>query len=219
MHSYNKSSQLLAIGLSALAGYVDAVGFIKLGGLFVSFMSGNSTRFGVGVMETGSVTVALMPLAIIALFVIGVMMGKVVRRLGAKSPLATVLGFMLVLLALAAVLPQFSIHAFSIHAFSIPLMIFAMGAANNVFVREGEVVIGVTYMTGTLVKLGQRLAGAMLKETDSMWLPYLLLWGGLIAGAVSGAVAFSALGMGSLWIAAAFCLALTIFARYLDARE
>ena len=214
MHSYNKSSQLLAIGLSALAGYVDAVGFIKLGGLFVSFMSGNSTRFGVGVMETGSVTVALMPLAIIALFVIGVMMGKVVRRLGAKSPLATVLGFMLVLLSLAAVLPQFSIHAFSI-----PLMIFAMGAANNVFVREGEVAIGVTYMTGTLVKLGQRLAGAMLKETDSMWLPYLLLWGGLIAGAVSGAVAFSALGMGSLWIAAAFCLALTIFARYLDARE
>ncbi|MFZ1966902.1 MAG: DUF1275 family protein, partial [Bradyrhizobium sp.] len=37
----------LACTLSALAGYVDGIGFIHLGGLFVSFMSGNSTRLGV----------------------------------------------------------------------------------------------------------------------------------------------------------------------------
>lgn len=34
------------IGLSALASYVYAIGFIELGGFFVSFMSGNSTRLG-----------------------------------------------------------------------------------------------------------------------------------------------------------------------------
>jgi uncharacterized membrane protein YoaK (UPF0700 family) len=41
----------LACALSALAGYVDGIGFPHLGGLFVSFMSGNSTRMGVSLAE------------------------------------------------------------------------------------------------------------------------------------------------------------------------
>jgi len=41
----------LACALSALAGYVDAIGFLHLGGLFVSFMSGNSTRLGVSLAD------------------------------------------------------------------------------------------------------------------------------------------------------------------------
>src|SRR5882757_10886260 len=41
----------LACALSALAGYVDGIGFIHLGGQFVSFMSGNSTRMGVSLAD------------------------------------------------------------------------------------------------------------------------------------------------------------------------
>src|ERR1700748_3436736 len=40
--------KFLATGLAALAGFVDATGFIKLGGFFVSVMSGNNTRLAVG---------------------------------------------------------------------------------------------------------------------------------------------------------------------------
>ena len=44
MVRYDRRVKLLAAGLSALAGFVDATGFIQMGGFFVSFMSGNTTR-------------------------------------------------------------------------------------------------------------------------------------------------------------------------------
>ena len=39
---------LLACALAGIAGYVDGIGYLHLSGAFVSFMSGNSTRLGVG---------------------------------------------------------------------------------------------------------------------------------------------------------------------------
>jgi uncharacterized membrane protein YoaK (UPF0700 family) len=41
----------LACALSTLDGYVDGIDFLHLGGLFVSFMSGNSTRMGVSLAD------------------------------------------------------------------------------------------------------------------------------------------------------------------------
>ena len=60
----------LACALSALAGYVDGIGFLQLGGLFVSFMSGNSTRMGVSIADAHWQTAAE-AFGLIALFVIG----------------------------------------------------------------------------------------------------------------------------------------------------
>ena len=53
--------------------------------------------------------------------------------------------------------------------------------------KDGEVSIGVTYMTGTLVKLGQHVALALLGGNRFGWLLYLLLWCGLVLGATAGA--------------------------------
>lgn len=50
MRRYDGRIWMLAAGLALLAGYVDAIGFLRLGGLFVSFMSGNSTRLAVALV-------------------------------------------------------------------------------------------------------------------------------------------------------------------------
>ena len=47
MDRLDRPRRMLAIGLAGLAGFVDATGFLSAGGYFTSFMSGNTTRFGV----------------------------------------------------------------------------------------------------------------------------------------------------------------------------
>lgn len=64
----NPNDRRIAVLLAALAGYLDAVGFIASGGFFVSFMTGNSTRAGVGMIDrTGDAGIAAMLIAV-ALF-------------------------------------------------------------------------------------------------------------------------------------------------------
>lgn len=204
MTRYDRRTQLLAACLAALAGYVDALAFIKLGGFFVSFMSGNSTRLAVGLAEGSSP--ALVAGAILASFVLGVVVGSLVGQFAGPRRRPAVLWLVCLLLAASAAFSQIDATAVAIFA-----MALAMGAENAVFEREGEVSIGLTYMTGTLVKLGQRIVVALLGGDRLGWLPYLLLWLGLVLGAVLGATAYLHIGMNGLWIAAAMA-ALLAFA-------
>jgi uncharacterized membrane protein YoaK (UPF0700 family) len=192
---YDKRIQLFAVCLSALAGYVDAIGFIKLGGFFISFMSGNSTRLAVGLAQ-GSAP-ALQAAGLVATFVTGVVVGSLVGK-AARRRRRTVLSLVALLLVAAAMLGGLGAPSGAIAA-----MALAMGAENAVFEQDGEVHIGLTYMTGTLVKLGQRIATGLLGGDRWAWRPYLLLWLGLILGATAGAAVYPSLGLGGLWIAAA----------------
>ena len=208
MTRYDKRVQALAVGLSALAGYVDAVGFIQLGGFFVSFMSGNSTRLGVGLIERSHD--AAVAGGLIALFVTGVTAGSLVGRLSKTHRRPVVLVLVAVLLLVAA-----STAAVGATQVAVAAMVLAMGAENAVFEHDGELHIGLTYMTGTLVKFGQRVAAALMGGPRFAWASYGLLWAGLVAGAVAGAASFSWFGLASLWFAAIFAGIFTIIARKL----
>ena len=59
---------VLATLLAGLAGMVDAIGYLRLGHLFVSYMSGNSTLFAIAVGQ-GDLAEAFWILTLIALFV------------------------------------------------------------------------------------------------------------------------------------------------------
>ena len=206
MRRYRNRHRLLAIGLAVLAGFVDALGFVALRGMFVSFMSGNSTRLGVGAATP--VHASAFAGALIAAFVAGVMAGTAFGAICAPWRKPAVLALVGVVLAGACLAIGHSDGS------TLPtlLMAGAMGAANAVFQRDGEVSVGVTYMTGTLVKVGQHLTAALTGGPRFGWAPYLLLWLGLVLGAMAGAFVFPALGLRALWLAVAFTALLLVLA-------
>lgn len=206
MLRYERRARLLAICLAGLAGFVDAVGFLKLGGLFASFMSGNSTRLAVGIAEHR--TTAALAGSLIAAFLVGVVGGSLLASAAGEARKTVVLAAVSLILAVAAALGQLDAG----HVVGI-VMALAMGCANTVFQRDGEVSIGVTYMTGTLVKCGQHIAAALRGGDRWAWAPYLMLWMGLVMGAIIGAATYSEIGLSCLWFAAATSAALALASR------
>ncbi|MBX3593759.1 MAG: DUF1275 domain-containing protein [Sphingomonas sp.] len=192
---------MIAVLLSALAGYVDSVGFIASGGYFASFMSGNSTRLGVAIAGGQVIGIAL---ALIGAFLSGVVLATLVAPAGRPRRRMRVLLLVSALLAAAAVsagiVPVTLTLAFAA---------CAMGAENGVFAEGGDTV-GLTYMTGTLVKVGQRIAAALTGGPRWGWVPHALLWLGLIGGGVTGGLTHGRFGLSALWAAAAVALAFAL---------
>jgi uncharacterized membrane protein YoaK (UPF0700 family) len=189
-------ARLFACALAAVAGYVDGAGFLLTGGYFVSFMSGNSTRLGVG-FSRGAAE-AVFAGGLIAAFLTGVVGGASLRRFVGRKPEAAILATLALALAVSGWL------AFrGIDRAAALVLAAAMGAENTIFVEGGEVRVGLTYMTGALVKVGKGLAAELFGEAHLRWAPNLLLWISLVFGAAFGATAYARLGAGALWLAAA----------------
>lgn len=196
----SRSNIALACTLSALAGYVDGIGFIHLGGLFVSFMSGTSTRMGVSVAG-GDWYDAAEALGLIALFVAGATLGGLIARGRSRYRQAWIVLVEAALLCLAALL-----NANGWSAAAITVIVVAMGLENAVFQVDGGGGLGVTYITGALVKVGQFLAAALTGGERWAWIPNLLLWAALAIGAVLGGLAYHRFGLGAIWLAAGVAL-------------
>src|SRR3982075_1192512 len=193
----------LACALSALAGYVDGIGFLHLGGLFVSFMSGNSTRMGVSLAE-GHWSSASEALGLVALFVVGAAAGSliVLGRGVNRQPW--------VLLAESSLLAAGALcYAFGLPNVAVVAIVLAMGLENAVFQIDGGAGLGLTYVTGALVKAGQLIAAALSGGAHWGWFPNLLLWGALVTGSLCGALAYHWLGLAAIWFAAGAAFAVS----------
>lgn len=216
MRRLTPAATLVTVLLAALAGIVDALAFSGLGGFFASFMSGNSTRFGVGLAHgwTGASATAA---ALVLSFVAGAMFGTIAGaaaadRLGQGRRAEAVMGLVTILLALGAALSTFAPLTLAML-----LLAAAMGAQNGVVAPDGEVRVGLTYMTGTLVRIGQRLARRLMGDrTGPGPRRDLLLWLGFVAGITIGAVGWNWLGLASLWVVAALAALLTMLVAKVD---
>ena len=199
----HRSTRIFGATLSATAGFVDAVGWLTSGGLFVSFMSGNVTKLGLGI--AGHLDNVALGAGLISSFVGGVVIGSLVGRAAGAKQRGVVLWLVTAMMATAALGLEFGLV--------IPAVLVlaaTMGAKNTVFAENGEVKVGLTYMTGALVRIGKRIATALRGGDRWGWVAPASLFFGMVLGATLGATAQMALGPRALWLAVAAMLALTI---------
>lgn len=204
---------IIAICLAALAGFVDAIAFTGLGGFFVSAMTGNSTRLGVG-LGTADAGVAAIAVAVVLSFVAGVIVASVIARARGEEHKPAVMGAVTLLLLAASILGSFAPGPIVVL-----LLAGAMGCANGLFSRESEFGMGITYVTGSLVRLGQKAAGALMGDADRWgWVPYMALWLGFLSGVVLGAAGQERWGWDALWAAPLAGAVLTVALRQISPR-
>jgi uncharacterized membrane protein YoaK (UPF0700 family) len=175
--------------LAALAGIVDAIGFMRLGHLFVSYMSGNSTQMALaaGRLRLGEADAIL---ALIGLFVLGAAGGQLLAHLTGRWHLAAVLAAVLVLLAAAAALGT-----------APKPMVLAMGALNAAMHRAGNVSVSLTFVTGTLVRFGQGLGDLLVGRPGGwMWVHQAVPWLGLVGGAALAGALYVRIGSAVDWV-------------------
>ncbi|MEW5422137.1 YoaK family protein [Amorphus sp. 3PC139-8] len=183
--------------LVAIAGYLDAVGYLALSGLFVSFMSGNTTQFAATLASDAQA--ALATLVLIAAFVAGAGSGAAIAELLPRFGAAVILALECALIVMALVAAAEGVTVVHLS----PLAV-AMGLQNNLRRTLAGTKLGSTFVSGALVSLGQGLARHLIGRADhGSWLPHAATWGALVIGAIVGALIFLASGLAATLIAPA----------------
>lgn len=199
----------LSAVLSVLAGFIGAAAYAHSEGYFVTFMTGNTERAILGNFA-GDHTLAVGAASIIACFLAGVFIASICRRYWWTNHPHGATMLTTVALAGAAIVDNI-LDERGIGLAPILFVAFGMGALNTSFVKNGEVSIPVSYITGTLVKLAQGIERhAFGGGTVRDWLGYATqyfsfslgaLIGGLVAVVVDGAYMLNAAVVGSLLVA------------------
>ena len=155
-NSQVSSARTLPVLLALVAGYLDGYG-LRFLGTYVSFMSGNTTNTG---MYSGQRAFqAAIPSAVaITLFVAGSVLGNLLVHSRRRQSHRVVFGVIAGLLATAAALEQ---DGMTIAAFEIALISLAMGMMNPAVSKIGSEPVSLTFVTGTLSRMGGHLAAAL----------------------------------------------------------
>lgn len=206
MRDYRRGEHALAIYLSSITGFVDTIGFMYLGGYFLSFMSGNTTRLTAAANASQWDVVAIAG-GLMLTFLAGVAAGAFISQLGQRHLPRTrtreaVLLFVCAMSGVSSLLLVLGHERASVY-----FLAFTVGAMNSTFERGGEVSISLTYMTGTLVKMAQRFVAALFGGPHSAWLLNFALWSSLACGALLGGRCYVVFGLKSIWVVTALLCA------------
>lgn len=185
------SRLLTGLLLTFIAGYIDALAFIELGGYFASFMSGNTTQLGLGLGAADERTAQLlrgehnllMPLALIGMFFGGAFIAAYlsVRSKSWYSRRVVLLVIALLIMALISGLVTKS------SSVAVILLAAVMGAQNAIFKAHGSVRLGASFVTGTIFNAAYDLAHGLHGTVPRhRWLQHVSVWVSLVLGAALG---------------------------------
>ncbi|KLO32220.1 YoaK family protein [Mycobacterium haemophilum] len=193
--------------LAGLAGILGATAFTHSAGYFVTFMTGNAQRAVLGCFR-GDMVLSVTAALLLLCFVAGVITASLCRRYFwvAHPHGPTVLTTFSLMAATGCDILVGRWNQSQLDFTPILLVVFGIGALNTSYVKDGEVSIPISYVTGTLVKMGQgierHIAGG--KATD--WLGYFLLFASFVLGAaLGGAISVLVSGTQMLAVAAVVC--------------
>jgi uncharacterized membrane protein YoaK (UPF0700 family) len=182
------------ISLALVAGYVDGYA-LRVFGIYVSFMSGNTTLAGIESGQ-GHFLTALIPALAIAGFVLGSFVGNWFAHSEVKHSHRLLFLAAAVLIACFIVL---NLHISRNANLSLPMLSVAMGMINPAVTRVGSEPVSLTFVTGTLNKMANHLAlgvrRAKLPDAEGRWDTHFYraaleasLWVGFLAGAILSGV-------------------------------
>ncbi|WP_158014939.1 YoaK family protein [Mycobacterium basiliense] len=193
--------------LAVLAGVLGATAFTHSAGYFVTFMTGNAQRAVLGYFREDmwlSITAGLLLLC----FVLGVVVASVCRRhIWVDHPHGpTVLTTFSLIAATALDIVIGGWEDGQLDFLPIMFVVFGVGSLNTSFVKDGEVSVPLSYVTGTLVKMGQGIERHIAGGNSADWLGYFLLFASFVLGAtVGGGVSLVVSGTQMLAVASTVC--------------
>ncbi len=152
----------VALSLTMVGGFVDAVGYIALFQVFTANMSGNSVHVGIYLGQQNWMNL-LRPLCAIGSYVVGMLLTRITIEIAGRAGIRRIAS---VTLAVEAVLLALFAHAtpemhlgqmvnLESRAYFtlVALLAFAMGVQTATLTHIGPLTVYTTFVTGTLTKL------------------------------------------------------------------
>ena len=207
---------IAALLLTAVGGFVDAVGYISLFQIFTANMSGNSIHVG---MYAGSFDPSGLsrPACAIISYVAGIILTRIALGIASRARLRRIASLTLsvealLLLVFARATPamhegQITDQASLAYFLLIATLAFAMGVQTGTLTHLGPLTVYTTFVTGTLTKFSEsftrtlfwihdsrrsgctisHIAGHLGRQADAIATALLLgVWLCYVAGAASG---------------------------------
>jgi uncharacterized membrane protein YoaK (UPF0700 family) len=167
----------VALFLTIVGGFVDAVGYIALFEVFTANMSGNSVHLGMYLGQRNWMEL-LRPLCAIVSYVVGMASTRIAIEIAGRAGLRRIASFTLAVEALLLAVFAHATPAMHLgqivdlqsptYFVLVALLAFAMGVQTATLTHIGPLTVYTTFVTGTLTKLTESFTRVLFWAYDHL---------------------------------------------------